>query len=122
MNLQQLIQDACRQTEDSEYEVHFRNTYSGRGMYGSQCIGITGSHKACLQVIGQVIKNAYEDTSEEVDPGAAIDTLLEFNQDSMGYDVILYWPHLPSIDSAEELSDAEDEEVAAHLRAGGSMI
>ncbi len=107
--LQEMIEEACKQTEDSEHEVHFRNSYSGRGMYGSQCIGITGSHKACLQVIGQVIKEAYavSTNEDEIDPGQAIDTLIDFDQDSMGRDIILYWPQLPSIDSAEELSDAE---------------
>jgi hypothetical protein len=110
--LQEMIEEACKQTEDSEYEVHFRNTYSGRGMYGRQCMGITGSHKACMQVIGQVIKELTPWTTEdrprgELDFRDSVDTLLDHDTDSMGRGIILYWPQLPSIDSAEELSDRE---------------
>lgn len=112
--LQEMIEEACKQTEDSEHEVHFRNSYSGRGMYGQQCVGITGSHKGCMQVIGQVIKDAATEMVDSIEnPGAeskyagVVDTLLDYDQDSMGRDIILYWPQLPSIDSADELSDAE---------------
>jgi hypothetical protein len=112
--LQERLEDICKQTEDSEHEVHFRNDYSGRGMSGRSCVGITGSRRGCMQVIAEVIKQAATDMVDNIEnPGTElkfdemIDTLLGFDQDSMGYDIIMYWSDLPSIDSAGELSDRE---------------
>jgi hypothetical protein len=109
MTLQELIEEACKQTEGSGAEVNFRNSYSGRGMYGQQCVGITGGRKDCMRVIAEVIKMAYAESIEndDIDKDDAVDTLLDHDQDSMGHDIILYWPQLASIDSAEELSDRE---------------
>ena len=99
--LQQLLKSAC---EDSG-EVNFRNTYSGRGMYGRQCVGITGSRDDCMRVIASVIcelhnmdNSAFEEEVEE---------LLGSDQDSMGYDIILYWPQLESIDEENIDIDAD---------------
>lgn len=115
--LQELLEQACEQTEGSEDEVSFRNTYSGRGMYGRECVGITGDHSACMKVIAEVIKGLMVDIEDSdgdnptivrMSANEYVDTLLGFDRDSMGRDVILYWPELSSIDSADELSDLED--------------
>ena len=119
-SIQQLLKDACEQSEDSEYDVSFRNDYSGRGMYGRNCVGIVGSETGCLKLIAEVLKGAREEL-KSVQPGSAewendqlfgemVDTLMNFDRDSMGRSVILYWPQLESIDdfdTAEELSRQE---------------
>ena len=114
---QQLLKDACERSEDSEYDVSFRNDYSGRGMYGRNCVGIVGSESSCLKVIAEVIKGAREElkkvqlgsSEHEGDMlfGQVVDTLLNYDRDSMGRSVILYWPQLESIE--DEDFDGEDE-------------
>lgn len=121
-SIQQLLKDACAQSEDSEYDVSFRNDYSGRGMYGRNCVGITGSETGCMKLIAEVIKGAREELktvqlgSSEYEGdtlfGELVDTLLNYDRDSMGRSIILYWPQLESIededfDSEEELSGQE---------------
>lgn len=101
--VQELLEQACNDHGD----VSFRNTYSGRGMYGRQCVGITGSQHECRRVIAAVIGEIVESKAGDHDLQEVIEELMLWDQDSMACDVIYYWPSLPSIDSAEELSDLE---------------
>jgi hypothetical protein len=118
MNLAKLIKDAVEHynTETGEDYVGFRDTYSGRGMYGRDCVGITGSWAHCQKVIALAINDAYDnndsvDATDEnfmdFDFRGMVDTLLNFKFDSMGHDVILYW---------EDVQCEEEEEFL-----GGSM-
>ncbi len=112
-----LVKDVCEQTEDSDYEVRFRNDYSGRGMYGRNCIGIVGSEKGCLQVIAAALKQARADSihDSEVDFDGMVDTLMDFDRDSMGRDIIIYWPQ---VDSLEEDLSIEDEDYEPRITDG----
>ena len=107
--VQELLKEFC---EDSS-EVSFRNTYSGRGMYGRQCVGITGSESDCMAVIAEVITDAHNrcEFDEDFDFGKVVDTLLRRqSRDSMGLDVIIYWPNLEPIQEENleiELHDAD---------------
>lgn len=102
MTLQQQLSDACDETSG---EVDFRNSYSGRGMYGAACVGIVGSMQDCMSVIGQVIKNAAfgNEGLDEV-----VDTLLQFKTDRMGRDVVLYWEQLEALPFPEEAATDDD--------------
>lgn len=97
-NIKTLLVRACR----GIYDVEFRPSYSGRGMYGRSCIGIVGSYTKCMQVIGEVIKYASRDIEDDNsrDFENIVDTMLEFSQDNMGYDIIMYWENL-------QISEAE---------------
>ncbi len=95
--LQNALQLLCEQVDD---EVSFRNDYSGRGMYGKSCVGITGSKSGCMQIIAEVIKASVNDTEMTVEE--VVDMLLNFEQDSMGLDVILYWPDLEPLEADSE--------------------
>ena len=97
--------------EDIE-DVRFRKDYSGRGMYGRTCVGISGPHGQCMTVIGEAIIQAGLD-SQRVQLGSSreetdeifrqtVNTLLDFCQDSMGMGVIYYWPELQNITADEE--------------------
>ncbi len=88
-----LIKQAC---EDSG-EVDFRDDYSGRGMYGDRCVGITGTRGQCMSVIGAAIKRAGDDGIGH-NFEKAVDKLMGFSQDSMGLDIIMYWPSIKSVD------------------------
>lgn len=121
MSIQQKILDAV---ENSGYDVQFRN-YSGRAMYGKQCVGIVGEMKVLLRVIKDVItEDSIEVFQEAVhaegdEEFAAADkhhdehlnlirAILNFQTDSMGLDMILYWPNIP-YENLEDDVEEDDE-------------
>ena len=114
MNIAKLVQDAVKQMQhDVGTEVRYRNSYSGRGMYGAQCAGIVGSQRECMQVIAEVIKEA---SAQQEDPDNVmafdnlVDTLLQYQWDSMGRsDVIIYWEDVKPLEG-DDLSSEEDDE------------
>jgi hypothetical protein len=92
------IEQIC---EDNEVQLY--NGYSGRGMYGSTCFGITGSHRDCTAVIADIITayveeimNNAENTNRNDLPHFIRD-IMNYRQDSMGLDTILYWQKIKSI-------------------------
>jgi Asp/Glu/hydantoin racemase len=123
-SLQTLLKEACE--DAGEDFASYRNDYSGRGMYGARCVGITGTMSECQLIIAQVIKNMsmvlsttacdatdpavihvtsddLADTENEFDK--AITQIMNFSQDSMGMGgVILYWEGLAPLTEA----DSED--------------
>lgn len=116
-SIQKMLKDACGEQGDMSA---FRNDYSGRGMYGRKCIGITGTMADCQRVIAAVIGQMTQelfDTAIDCDEGEenaayalndsvqeAIDKLLDFSWDSMGFDVIVYWPRIEPL-TDDELSE-----------------
>ena len=119
--LQKQLADACRDyLEDVGLEVDFRSSYSGRGMYGRQCVGITGRDRDCRELIAKVICGMREDlksvqlgSSEEENDRVfdeAVGILLNYDWDSMGMGgVILYWPQLEVLPE-EMMRDDRDED------------
>ena len=131
-SIQQLLKDACEEAGDES--INFRNDYSGRGMYGRRCVGITGTMAECQLIIAEVIKQMSSSlVAAALAAGGAVDItladqladkeddfdlnvtrLLNFCRDSMGMSgVILYWPELECLeednfDTAEELGEHED--------------
>lgn len=108
--IQQQIQQWC---SDSEGTVSFRASYSGRGMYCAECIGIVGSLSDCQQCISDIIMASHDEVVSSAYDGAegdeeahceldnmfntTVQVLLQFKLDSMGNEVILYWPALGRI-------------------------
>lgn len=99
--------------------------YSGRGMYGKKCLGITGSTRECMRAISDAVTSLMQESFDaaidatedsEVDSAHEINDenmdivsqLLNYDKDSMGLDVIIYWPRI-EFEGEEEL-DEEDEE------------
>lgn len=117
-SIQSIIKAACHQ----HGEVEFRDDYSGRSMYGTECIGITGSMRDCQNVLGSLISQLTHDTfmsAMNARDGAEEDAAYDFNDevqstlalltsfeiDSMGQDNIMYWPGIKaeqSLDQSEE--------------------
>jgi hypothetical protein len=62
----------------------FRRDYSGRGMYGETCIGVTGSTR---ELVGFIMLVCDEDRE-------LADQLVRLSVDDMGIDSIWYFPHL----------------------------
>ncbi len=114
-NLQQLIRDACAQSKDSDKATLFHNDYSGRSMYGKNCIAISGSHTACQATWAEVIRAASQEVVEAALDGTEEDAMMlhssftglvhaicKHKTDSFGYDIIMYWPDLPPLEDDEE--------------------
>ena len=85
-NIKELIREYC----DGE-GLDYREDYSGRGMYGRNCIGIT-----CDNPLNTLCKLfAYiVDSDDDLDGYDVQCTLGEPEQDSMGMNNILYFPGL----------------------------
>lgn len=117
------IQEALEQVIDND-SVRSRS-YSGRGMYGKECLAIVGDFGDCMEAIGAVISLLSQEVFDATMDGdqenvayalndqlqKAIDSLLKFQQDSMGLSVVVYWPRLEYDASSED--DGEDDEQAA---------
>jgi hypothetical protein len=107
MNIAKLIKDAVEKfnCQVGLGDVSFRESYSGRGMYGRECVGITGHEDDCRKVIAMVINDARDSMGpdSDFDFHGMVDSLLDFKRDSMGFDVILYWE-----DIQQEGDDGEE--------------
>lgn len=119
MNLQERIAAAC----NDQGNVNYRS-YSGRGMYGENCVGITGNISDCMIVIGMIINaNAQEVFDECIDCAdenvnqvyesrdefqATVERIMSFRMDNMGSAVVIYWPYLP-YQEVEDYYDDEEE-------------
>ena len=140
MNAQQLITEACEQIGDDSVTIR---SYSGRGMYGKTCVAITGSMSDCQRVIAEVLKEAaqsvFDDAINLDNPdcnaatqavyekndqlSALIEKLVNFSWDSMGLDVVVYWPRmewvepeLPALPTDAELDAMSVTKLAVLLR------
>lgn len=111
-----LLKQVCRETENSDKRVTFYEDYSGRGMRGRPCIGITGKVGDCWAVIGEAIRAMVddlfsaaadmtdEDANEVHEHHSAVQNMIgtltsRWQSDNMGYDTIIYWPTIRSEDA-----------------------
>lgn len=102
--LAQLIRQCVESVNDQQgLDISYRDSYGYRGSYGRQCIGISGSHTECMTVIAEVIKDIHK--TDTVDFDDAVDTLMSFDRDSMGRDVIYYWPSIEPIGAEDDEED-----------------
>jgi hypothetical protein len=78
-------------------EIDFR-AYSGRGMYGRQCISVTTNRQDFITLISTVVGELMElctdpanvDQVETYKDEAC--ALVSYESDSMGLDTVYYWP------------------------------
>ena len=77
----QLISEALTEADLAESAVY--TNYSGRGMYGKECLGIVGSLGELLQFV-LAMESLGQDTT----------WVQNVRQDSMGLDSIFYWPSI----------------------------
>lgn len=90
-----LIKNFC---EENDYD--YRTNYSGRGMYGKGCIGITGNNgfKIAMELALYLVREGEEDLADSM--------ASHITWDSMGRDVIVYFPFI----TVSEQKDGEDED------------
>lgn len=84
--------------EDAGYEAR---SYSGRGMYGRECVGVVvgvAGFRLGAELAKSVAYLAEDDVHEALDELAE----LSVSQDSMGHDVVVYFPGVPWPEGRDE--------------------
>lgn len=86
--------------------------YSGRGMMGKECLGITGTWQDVQGAMAEVLLNEHDrlmseasDSEDPVDSGDYHDTveaLMDFSFDNMGLDVVVYFKNLQRPEEDED--------------------
>lgn len=91
---------------DGEFETR---SYSGRGMYGDTCLGVT-IDGGIGRMLALIVESADEDNRE-----ALGETLRSMRTDSMGRGTIVYFPGTPYVgeDDEEECEECGDEHATA---------
>lgn len=83
----QLIEDFCKNGD-----ARFRNNYSGRGMYGAECVAVTtkdAGYAAIGLLTAYIAEYGNDDTLEEWK------SVLKYTRsDDMGTGTVIYWPGL----------------------------
>ena len=102
MNNAKLIAALKNAAESLGYSVR---SYSGRGMYGSRCVGIDVDRglsiaSVAFRLAAQLVADGEEDVLDDL-------SYVEWSQDSMGMGAIMY---APSLRWVEESEDEEEEE------------
>ncbi|MHB8407832.1 MAG: hypothetical protein ACYDHY_06915 [Acidiferrobacterales bacterium] len=96
MTLQEIIEEAGYETR----------SYSGRGMYGRSCLGVTiDRDHDLMDFIADVLEHASE--SEDISLSELADSFRGAKTDSMGLGTILYFPDVAHQDEPAEEGDEE---------------
>lgn len=83
------------------FEIKVRS-YSGRGMFGKECLAVTGSSSEIKDLFKEVILDAANELADDVIDLYAfqdtVDSCFEYSQDSMGCDVVYYWRNISFVE------------------------
>lgn len=90
------IGSVIENSEHSGYPLYEKNNYSGRGMYGANCYGLTCNTP--LEVISMITYEVW-DMDEEEAMVCWIDMMSDAQTDNMGLQQILYFPRYKSLNS-----------------------
>jgi hypothetical protein len=91
--MEQITLQGLRDLADN-YELKFQDDYSGRGMYGKECIGVVGTWSDMYQFLLALGED------EDIRDLFALEGAPR--SDNMGLDTVWYWPGL-SADAFEEV-------------------
>jgi len=97
-------------------DVQYRHNYSGRGMYGKRCVGITGGRievqKILADVMHQIMDAVVDSQDAQVREEArdVIDVLMDYRSDNMAHDIIIYWPNVEDIDENGDMFEVDEED------------
>lgn len=109
----EIMKDMCDDFDHNDMQL--RDSYSGRGMYRKNCVGIVGGNICdimvqLMELIPELLQQSEEDGYEELyDDFIAI--MKSANTDNMGRGMIVYFPPLQMItdDGDEEEIETENE-------------
>lgn len=85
-NIKTFIEEFCE-----DHELDYREDYSGRGMFGSRCVGIVCSNP--LSTLAELFAFIV-DSDNDISGSEIQDALGVPEEDSMGMRSILYFPKL----------------------------
>jgi len=110
--LASLIREKTEEEGNSIYEQ-----YSGRGMYGAKCFGITISRHSdvgVVQIIMNVLDELHNRNNTDPDKDDPIQEMLEANwkesSDNLGMDMIYYFPKIEWSTEEETVGGDIDED------------
>lgn len=89
----ELIETTCDTAAIDRDEI--TNTYSGRGMYGERCFGVTVAPRAMprfLVTLGSTLTDLAHQRNQPGPTELATDLAFAATTDSMGREVIVYFP------------------------------
>ena len=101
MATKHIIQKLCENTD-----LNVRS-YSGRAMYGRQCLAITCDGAG--QFISTLLHSAADEGLDTEDLREIADVCATLREDSMGLDRIIYFPNIEFCDGDDEDSDDEED-------------
>lgn len=83
------------------FECKIRS-YSGRGMFGKECLAVTGSSSEIKDLFKEVILDAAKELADDVIDSYEFQDIVgscfEYSQDSMGCDVVYYWRNISFVE------------------------
>lgn len=92
--------------EDADLNVR---SYSGRGMYGRKCLGVSCDSESYKDMMEAILDGVAQAASQ--DNWSVVDDVKEamrnLQQDNLGMGTIVYWPR---VEYAEGEDDEEEEE------------
>lgn len=96
--------------DEDDFQV--RVDYSGRGMFGEECLGIVGSNasKIIYKIMNAIIDNYSDSEGEQLELFKELTKILSYGyeQDSMGLNIIVYFPDV-------EIDEEKKEEILDRL-------
>lgn len=94
--------------EDSGHKVR---SYSGRGMYGKECLGVTVGRSGIGKLVADIIMQL-ADMHEDTPHSVVAEAFEGMCTDSMGTGTIVYFPDTPFTVDEEEEDDEEFDDGA----------
>ena len=84
-----------------QYGLDLRTDYSGRCMYGRECVGVVGQMHDIQNFLKEVTSESHyaDDESEMFEDWLCY--CFDYRQDSMGLDIIIYWPDMEAPEEEE---------------------
>lgn len=96
----------------NEEDFQIRVDYSGRGMFGEECLGIVGPNasKIIYKIMNAIIDNYSDSEGEQLELFKELTKILSYGykQDSMGLQCIVYFPYV-------EIDEEKKEEILNKL-------
>jgi len=104
--LQELLETVRRA---GDVDIHVRS-YSGRGMYGKECLGVTVRSGDLGELFASVLDVMHHEDSSCDTIDQICKAWRRMSQDNMGRDMIYYFPSIPYVKGDPDVDDEEENE------------